>query len=196
MISESDILKADILIVDDQEANVSLLEQLLRDAGYVSVTATRDPHEVCKLYRKHRYSLILLDLLMPGLSGFQVLEDLQAIEPQGYLPVLVQTAQPEHKVRALKAGAKDFVSKPFDLVEVLLRVHNLLEVRLLLSAVKVLNSLLPICSYCRRIRDSKDYWQSVEDYVGQHTDSKFSHGICPDCLGKQARPELEEFLVS
>ena len=131
MIIESDILNASILIVDDQEVNVSLLEQLLRDAGYVSVTSTKDPHEVCELYSKHRYSLILLDLLMPGLDGFQVMEGLKEIETDGYLPVLVQTAQPSHKLRALKAGAKDFVSKPFDLAEVLLRVHNLLEVRLL-----------------------------------------------------------------
>ena len=195
MLASSDILKADILIVDDQEANVSLLEEMLRGAGYLSVASTRNPHQVCELHRQHRYSLILLDLLMPGLDGFAVMEALKAVETQGYLPVLVQTAQPEHKVRALKAGAKDFVSKPFDLVEVLLRVHNLLEVRLLLAAVKVLNSLLPICSYCRRIRDGKDYWQSVEDYVSQHTDSKFSHGICPDCFGKQVRPESEEFLV-
>jgi len=131
MISSSDILNASILIVDDQEANVFLLEQLLRDAGYVSVTSTRDPREVCELYRKHRYSLILLDLMMPGMDGFQVMEGLKAIETAGYLPVLVQTAQPSQKLRALKAGAKDFVSKPFDLAEVLLRVHNLLEVRLL-----------------------------------------------------------------
>ena len=131
MISASDILNASILIVDDQEVNVSLLEQLLRDAGYVSVTSTRDPHEVCGLHLKHRYSLILLDLLMPGLDGFQVMEGLKAIETDGYLPVLVQTAQPGHKLRALKAGAKDFVSKPFDLAEVLMRVHNMLEVRLL-----------------------------------------------------------------
>ena len=190
MIASSDILKADILIVDDQEANISLLEEMLRGVGYLSVSTTRDPREVCELYRRHRYSLIVLDLLMPGLDGFEVMEGLKAVETQGYLPVLVQTAQPQHKVRALKAGAKDFVSKPFDLVEVLLRVHNLLEVRLLLSAVRVLNSLLPICSYCRRIRDIKNYWRSVEDYVGQHTDSKFSHGICPDCFGQQVRPEL------
>jgi light-regulated signal transduction histidine kinase (bacteriophytochrome) len=131
MISESDILNASILIVDDQEVNVSLLEDLLLEAGYVSVTSTKDPREVCELYRKHRYSLILLDLLMPGLDGFQVMEGLKEIETDGYLPVLVQTAQPSHKLRALKAGAKDFVSKPFDLAEVLLRVHNLLEVRLL-----------------------------------------------------------------
>jgi len=195
MITSPDILKADILIVDDQEANVSLLEEMLRGAGYLSVASTRDPHQVCELHRQHRYSLILLDLLMPGLDGFAVMEALKAVETQGYLPVLVQTAQPEHKVRALKAGAKDFISKPFDLVEVLLRVHNMLEVRLLLSAVRVLNSLLPICSYCKRIRDRKDYWQSLEDYVGQHTDSKFSHSICPDCLEKEVRPELKELLA-
>src|SRR5580658_9901420 len=136
MITSSDILKADILIVDDQDANVCLLEEMLLGAGYLSVTTTRDPHQVCELHRQNRYSLILLDLLMPGLDGFQVMESLKDIETEGYLPVLVQTAQPEHKVRALKCGAKDFISKPFDLVEVLLRVHNLLEVRLLHRAAE------------------------------------------------------------
>ncbi len=131
MIRSSDILKAGILIVDDKEANVSLLEKMLRGAGYVSIASTRNPREVCELHRKNRYSLILLDLQMPGLDGFQVMEGLKAIETGGYLPVLVITAQPDQKLRALKAGAKDFVSKPFDLAEVLMRVYNLLEVRLL-----------------------------------------------------------------
>src|ERR1700704_5893014 len=131
MNSSSDILKASILIVDDQEANVSLLEQMLRGAGYVSVTSTRNPHEVCELHRKNRYCLILLDLKMPGLDGFQVMERLKEIETGSYLPVLVQTSGPNHKLQALKACAKDFVSKPFDLAEVLVRVHNLIEVRLL-----------------------------------------------------------------
>lgn len=131
MIGSSDILKASILIVDDQEANVSLLEKMLRGAGYLSITSTRDPRQVFDLHRKNRYSLILLDLEMPGLDGFEVMEGLKAIETDGYLPVLAQTAQPNHKLRALKAGAKDFVGKPFDLAEVLMRVHNLLEVRLL-----------------------------------------------------------------
>jgi PAS domain S-box-containing protein len=131
MISSSDILKAKILIVDDQEDNVYLLEEMLRGAGYVSITSTKNPLEVCDLHRKNHYSLILLDLQMPGLDGFKVMEGLKAIETSGYLPVLVQTAQPSHKLRALKAGAKDFVSKPFDLAEVLMRVYNMLEVRLL-----------------------------------------------------------------
>jgi diguanylate cyclase (GGDEF)-like protein len=135
-ISNADILNAGILIVDDLEANVQLLEQLLRNAGYVRITTTRDPHSVCVLHRVNHYDLILLDLRMPGMDGFQVMECLKEVETDGYLPVLAVTAQPAHKLRALQAGAKDFVSKPFDLAEVLVRVHNLLEVRLLHEAAR------------------------------------------------------------
>jgi adenylate cyclase len=131
MISLPDILNAAILVVDDQEANVLLLERTLAGAGHASVTSTTNPHEVCELHRRNRYDLILLDLQMPGMDGFQVMEGLKKIEVDGYLPVLVITAQPDHKLRALQAGARDFVSKPFDLAEVLMRVHNMLEVRLL-----------------------------------------------------------------
>lgn len=131
MVAESAILNASILIVDDQEVNVSLLEQTLRDAGYARVASTMNPHEVCALHRKNRYDLILLDLQMPGMDGFQVMEGLKTSDTESYLPVLVITAQPGHKLRALQAGAKDFISKPFDLVEVRTRIHNMLEVRLL-----------------------------------------------------------------
>ena len=131
MVSAADILNARILVVDDKEANVRLLEGMLRVAGYVCVESTTDPNEVCELHRKNRYGLILLDLQMPGMDGFQVMEGLKEIEEDGYLPVLVITAQPDHKLRALQAGAKDFVSKPFDLAELRARVHNILEVRLL-----------------------------------------------------------------
>ena len=131
MVGPSDILKASVLIVDDQDINVRLLERTLASAGYTSVTSTTDPLKVCELHRTHRYDLILLDLQMPVMDGFQVMEGLKEIETDGYLPVLVITAQPDHKLRALRAGAKDFVSKPFDLAEVLARVCNMLEVRLL-----------------------------------------------------------------
>jgi adenylate cyclase len=131
MIGSHDIHDARILIVDDQAANVLLLERMLTGAGYVSLASTMNPDEVCGLHLKNRYDLILLDLQMPGLDGFQVMEGLKEIETDCYLPVLVITAQPGHKLRALEAGAKDFVSKPFDLAEVLMRVHNMLEVRLL-----------------------------------------------------------------
>jgi PAS domain S-box-containing protein len=131
IVAESDILNGAILIVDDQPANVSLLEQMLHGAGYTRVASTMDPHEVCALHRRNRYDLILLDLQMPGMDGFQVMEGLKTNEDDGYLPVLVITAQPGHKLRALLAGARDFVAKPFDLVEVKTRIRNMLEVRLL-----------------------------------------------------------------
>ena len=130
-LTESDILNASVLIVDDQESNISLLEQLLSEAGYTRVTSTMNPQEVCALHHKNSYDLILLDLQMPGMDGFQVMEGLKTNAVDSYLPVLVLTAQPGHKLRALQAGAKDFISKPFDLVEVRTRIHNMLEVRLL-----------------------------------------------------------------
>jgi CheY-like chemotaxis protein len=136
MLNSSDILHGKILIVDDLEANVILLERMLRGAGYVSITSTMHPGEVCELHRNNRYDLIVLDLQMPGMDGFQVMEGLKEIELDGYLPVLVITAQPGHKLHALEAGAKDFISKPFELAEVLLRVHNMLEVRLLHGETK------------------------------------------------------------
>src|SRR6202050_440143 len=136
MVSSTDILNAKILVVDDKEANVRLLEGMLRVAGYTSVDSTTDPNEVCELHRRNHYGLILLDLQMPGMNGFEVMEGLKAIEAGGCLPVLVITAQPAHKLRALEAGAKDFVSKPFDLAELRARVRNILEVRLLHLASK------------------------------------------------------------
>ena len=94
MVAESDILNASILIVDDQEVNVRLLDQLLHEAGYTCVASTMNPREVCALHRKNRYDLILLDLQMPGMDGFQVIEGLKTNDADGYLPVLVITAQP------------------------------------------------------------------------------------------------------
>ncbi|SHH08444.1 response regulator [Massilia sp. CF038] len=131
MLEVSEIRRARILIVDDQEANVMLLDQMLRHAGYTEITTTQNPTTVRALHQEHRYDLILLDLQMPVMDGFQVIEALKDVDPGGYLPVLVITAQPGHKLQALKAGARDFVSKPFDLVEVQTRIQNMLEVRLL-----------------------------------------------------------------
>ena len=111
MLDLSDILDAKVLIVDDLEANVRLLDRMLREAGYTRVASTMDPREVSGLHRNNRYDLILLDLEMSGMDGFQVMEGLKEIETDGYLPILVITAQPAHRLRALQAGAKDFISK-------------------------------------------------------------------------------------
>ncbi|MDO8450306.1 MAG: diguanylate cyclase [Rhodoferax sp.] len=142
MVDAADILDARILIVDDQEANVQLLEQMLRQAGYRCLTSTMDPHAVCDLHRVNQYDLILLDLQMPDMDGFQVMEGLKEDKLGGYLPVLVITAQPGHKLRALASGAKDFISKPFDLMEARTRIHNMLEVRLLYKQLEDSNRAL------------------------------------------------------
>ncbi len=139
MIAEQDILNARILIVDDQEVNVNLLEHILADAGYTCVSVSMNPKEVCALHRKSDYDLILLDLQMPEMDGFEVMAALKANDGDAYLPVIVVTAQPDHKLQALQAGAKDFVSKPFNLAEVKTRIHNMLEVRLLYKALENYN---------------------------------------------------------
>ncbi|MGA2707929.1 MAG: diguanylate cyclase domain-containing protein [Steroidobacteraceae bacterium] len=142
MIGRSEILNASILIVDDREANVSLLEQILSEDGYTRITTTTNSLEVCALHRNNRYDLIVLDLQMPGMDGFQVMDGLKADESESYLPVIVLTAQSGHKLRALQAGAKDFISKPFDLVEVKTRIYNMLEVRLLYKKLETYSNVL------------------------------------------------------
>jgi signal transduction histidine kinase len=157
MVNESSIFNASILVVDDQEANLRLLEQMLSSAGYVSITSTMDPGKVCELYLENRYDLILLDLQMPGMDGFQVMEGLNAIETSSYVPVIVITAHPGHKLRALEAGAKDFISKPLDLVEVKTRIHNILEVRLLYKEIENNNRVLEqtVLERTRELKESQ-----------------------------------------
>jgi PAS domain S-box-containing protein len=163
--ADADILNAAILVVDDQEVNVTLLTQMLQEAGYTSVASTMNPQEVCALHRKNAYDLILLDLQMPGMDGFQVMEALKTNDADAYLPVLVITAQPGHKLRALQAGAKDFVSKPFDLVEVRTRIHNMLEVRLLYKKLESYNKVLEqtVRERTAELRESEARYRSLTE---------------------------------
>jgi PAS domain S-box-containing protein len=200
MISEQDILNAGILIVDDQQSNVQLLEEMLRDIGYLRVTSTIDPYVVCELHRKNRYDLILLDLQMPDMDGFQVMEGLKDIETEGYLPVLVITAQPSHKLRALAVGAKDFVSKPFDLVEVRTRIHNLLEVRLLYRKLENYSKVLEqtVLERTAELRESEARFRRLTElssdwYWEQDEDGHFTKIFGPvlEMLGIQVDDALD-----
>jgi PAS domain S-box-containing protein len=164
-VSDSDILGSQILIVDDQAVNVSLLERVLSEAGYTRVTSTLDSREVVALHRKNHYDLILLDLQMPGVDGFEVIERLKSDDAGGYLPVLVITAQPGHKLRALQAGARDFISKPFDLVEAKARIRNMLELRLLYRQLEEHNELLERTVQARtaELRESEARFRSLTE---------------------------------
>jgi PAS domain S-box-containing protein len=195
MLEASEILNASILIVDDQESNVILLEQMLRSAGYQHITSTMDPQMVCHLHMENSYDLILLDLQMPVLDGFQVMERLKEIEIDSYMPVLVITAQPAHKLRALQAGAKDFVSKPFDLTEVQTRIHNMLEVRLLYQKLDNFNKILEetVLERTAELRESEARFKSFTElssdwYWEQDPQGKFTkvYGPVFEMLGIEA----------
>jgi PAS domain S-box-containing protein len=172
------IKDARILIVDDQPANISLLEETLHQAGYTQVTSTLDPFDVCALHHRNDYDLILLDLQMPGMDGFQVIEDLKKSKKDAYLPVLVITAQPGHKLRALQAGAKDFISKPFDLVEAQTRVHNMLEVRLLYRRLQNYNQELEqaVRERTAELRESEARYRSLTELASDWYWEQDEHG--------------------
>ncbi len=184
-VTEPDILNASLLIVDDQEINVTLLAQLLREAGYTQVASTMDPQEVCALHRKHRYDLILLDLQMPVMDGFQVMECLKTNLADGYLPVLVITSQPAHKLRALQAGARDFISKPFDLVEVVMRIRNMLEVRLLYKQLENYNQILEqtVQERTAELRESEARYRSLTELASDWYWEQDEHGSFTKVFG-------------
>ncbi|BBP01934.1 response regulator [Sulfuriferula nivalis] len=205
MINTTDILNANILIVDDQQANIDLLEQMLTEAGYSNFTSTTDPFAVCALHSEHHFDLLLLDLQMPGMDGFQVMEALQQLEIDSYVPILVITAQPGHKLRALASGAKDFVSKPFDLVELKTRIHNMLEVRLLYKQLEQHNQILEqmVQERTAELRESEArfrclaelssdwYWE--QDAVGNYTRT---HGAVLEMLGIPAEDAPDDAVLS
>ncbi|MBU6260410.1 MAG: response regulator [Burkholderiales bacterium] len=162
---EIEIHAARILIVDDQAANVRLLERLLGEAGYTRLASTSSGLEVCALHRQHDYDLILLDLQLPEMDGFAVMSALKAGGADDYLPVVVLTAQPGHKLLALQAGARDFISKPFDLLEVKTRIRNMLEVRLLYRRLEAQNRCLEEAVLARtaELRESEARYRSLTE---------------------------------
>ncbi len=197
MTLEQDILAARILVVDDQDANVQLLSRLLTEAGYTGVSAAMDPTTVCPLHRKHAYDLILLDLQMPAMDGFAVMEGLKTNPRDSTLPVIVLTAQPGHKLRALQAGARDFISKPFDLVEVKTRIHNMLETRLLYRHLEAQNQRLEqtVAERTAELRESEARYRSLTElasdwYWEQGTSGEFTRvsGPVMEMLGIRVGP--------
>jgi PAS domain S-box-containing protein len=201
MLAESEIRHASVLIVDDQEVNVCLLEQMLGEAGYTRVASTMDPQAVCALHRQNGYDLILLDLQMPGMDGFQVIEALKADDTDGYLPVLVVTAEPGHKQRALQAGARDFISKPFDLVEAKARIRNMLEVRLLYRKIEQHSKVLEqtVAERTAELRESEARYRSLTElaadwYWEQDEDGNFTKTFGPalEMLGTRVDALLGE----
>jgi len=143
MLEEKTIKEAKILIVDDQPANVTLIEKILDIDGYINVISTTDPTQVESIYMEQNSDLILLDLNMPVMDGYQVLSKIREVDPD-YPPIIVLTAQSdrESRIKALGLGARDFLAKPFDRLELMTRIRNMLEVRIMTTAMKNQNKIL------------------------------------------------------
>ena len=205
MIDSADIFDAHILIVDDQQQNIQLLEQLLNEAGYQNVSSTIKPLEACALHGKHGYDLILLDLHMTGMDSFQIMEDLKAGVVDDYLPVIVLAEQAEDKLQALQVGAKDFISKPFELLEIKSRIYNMLELRMLYRQQEGYNQVLEqkVLERTEELRISEARFRRLAElasdwYWEQDEKGNFSQvsgpvlevlGMSEDALNKQGTSE-------
>ena len=199
MISALEILRAHILIVDDQQSNVALLTHMLEESGYTHIDSTQEPQQVCAMHSEHRYDLILLDMQMPLMDGYKVMEALKTNQEDAFLPVIVITAQPEHKLKALQCGARDFISKPFDLTELRTRIRNTLEVFLLYQKLENRNVELEarVQERTAQLRESEARFRSLTElatdwYWEQDDTGAFTKVTGPvlDMLGQQVEPQL------
>lgn len=196
-----------ILVVDDNSDNLRLLAQLLTEHHYKARLATNGSRALATVI-KEAPDLILLDVMMPGIDGFEVCRQLKADERTAGIPVIFISALHEtiDKVKAFSLGGVDYISKPFQEEEVIARVKTHLSISILqrrlskknaelekaLAEIKILRGIIPICASCKKIRNDEGYWQQLEIYIQDHSDAEFSHGICDECIPK-LYPEIAKY---
>ncbi|MBI5439761.1 MAG: response regulator transcription factor [Deltaproteobacteria bacterium] len=197
-----------ILVADDDAICRCLLETTLQKWGHDVVSCSTGGEALRHLSGSEPPELAILDWMMPELDGPEVCREVRSTARANplYLVLLTTRSRRDDVVEGLNAGADDYMIKPFDLEELRARVlaggrivqlqaalsERVRELESALAQVKQLQGLLPICSYCKRIRDDENYWEQVELYIGKHSHAQFSHGICPACFEKHVRPQLDE----
>ena len=199
-----------ILIAEDDPVSCRVLEAMLHKWEHEVVTTTDGIQAWDTLQSEEAPRLAILDWMMPGMDGVEVCRRVREASGKQPTYVILLTArdQRENVLAGLQAGADDYVVKPFDREELHARVQagvriielqsdladRVRELEDALSQIKQLRGMLPICSYCKKIRNDEDYWERVEDYIGDHSEAQFTHGICPDCYEKIVEPEIEKEL--
>ena len=200
-----------VLIAEDDAVSRHLLEATLHKWGYEVVVTTDGLGALEVLRRPDAPSLAILDWMMPGMDGAEVCLRARELSAGRLLYIILLTAKgrKEDVVEGLTAGADDYIIKPFDRSEMKARMNagerilrlqaelgaRVKELELALANVKLLQGLLPICCYCKKIRNDQNYWQQVDTYIADHSEAQFTHGICPECRDKIVKPELERLRV-
>lgn len=196
-----------VLVVDDEPGIRRMIQTSLTGWGYEVVAASSGEEALAILEPDLAPSLAVLDWTMPGMDGLELCRRIRALPKplKPYLIFVTARARTQDIVTGLTAGADDYIVKPFQRAELHARVRvgeRLLELQAMLAdrvkeledalaRVKLLHGLLPICSYCKKVRDDRNYWQQVEGYIEEHSEAQFTHGICPECRAKYVDPELE-----
>lgn len=197
-----------ILIAEDERVSRRLLEVTLTGWGHEVIVTEQGEEAWAILQQEDPPSLAILDWMMPGMDGIEICRRVRQRKNSSptYIVLLTAKSSKANIVEGLIAGANDYVTKPFDRNELRARLHvgktvldlqqklagRVIELEEALGQVRVLQGILPICSYCKHVRDDKDYWQSVECYISEHSEAKFSHGICPSCYESVVKPQLEK----
>ena len=197
-----------ILVVEDDPVTRRLLKRMLGKWGYTVQTCADGVAAWRCLQKNHAPSLVILDWMMPRMDGLQLCQKLrqQPAERPLYIILLTAKEQGADMVAGLQAGADDYITKPFDQAVLRARVQvgermvtlqqdlaeRVTELQDALSRVKCLRGLLPICAYCKKIRNDRNYWEQVEHYITEHSEAQFSHSICPECYEQVAKPEIEQ----
>ena len=173
--------KAVVLAVDDTPTVLLVIERALRKRGF-EVRCANDGLEALDMLREVQPDLILLDVMMPEMSGFEICEKLKCSEATAGIPIIFLTGKssPEDIVRGFRIGGVDYITKPFYTEELIARVETHVQLH-------QLRSILPICSYCGRIRNEEEDWEPLENYIHRHAGTAFSHSICPHCY-----PEIRQ----
>lgn len=197
-----------VLIAEDDASYRNILNYQLKWAGYEVVTAENGAAAWDAFKENDPPQIVILDWMMPEMDGLEVCRRIRQ-QPSAtpvYIIMLTAKTNKTDIVQGLEAGANDYILKPFHAGELRARVQvgmtvvnlqrslaaRIVELEKMVAHVKLLQGVLPICSYCKKIRDDRNYWQAVESYISQYSDARFSHGICPDCYESFVKEEIEQ----
>ena len=183
-----------ILAVEDDPVARAVLRKALQKLGHEVIEA-KDGQEAWALMEAEPVRVIVSDWMMPNLSGLELCRELRARSGSEYVYFILITANSAdsaNRIEAADAGVDDFLSKPLNVEELWMRLRVAERILRFATQVRQLEELLPICSYCKKIRDDQNYWQQMEGYINERTGSEFSHSVCPDCMVRVVQPEIDK----